>query len=179
MSSTDVGLFTRVSTVWQRAVPSVKVAGVWTEGIRMYTKVAGVWKVVWANAQFSLGAPPNLTLFAADPISPFSEECGWRSLAGGSIQTKTVPPDADVYVDNGNWLLYELGRSYEVKFHIVSGTFATTPTLDTWLTTGSTRTFTRTGSGGFTTGKMEVQWREVGGSVLKTINVTMNTEGSL
>jgi len=107
MSSINVGLFTRVSSVFQRAVPSVKVSGVWTTGNRMYTKVSGVWETVWADANRSLGGTTR-TIQSFDLVTAKS---GWQTLSGGSIQIKRKGPEADVFISSGNWLVYEFSFS--------------------------------------------------------------------
>ena len=178
MAATPIGLYTKVASVWRRAVPSTKVTGVWETGVQMYARVAGVWEVVWASAAASLRAG-SVLIAAVDLSSPFDIAASWRMLADGDIETAESPTPSPSFTNITPWLLYDVGRSYEVFFTVISGPFSTTPTLDTWLdATAGTYLIVKTSTtGGLRTSIMDVSFREVGGGTLRTARLTFTTEG--
>lgn len=139
--TTIVGCHVRNAGVWKKTIPYVKVSGNWLKCQKVYTKVSGVWKVVWADAERALrimSPAPNVSSF--DFFSPFTSSAGWRFNANGSCDKFEEPAQSPFgwISANNDWLNYDTGfHDYEVKFSDKgSENLDTNPTLESFIDIG-------------------------------------------
>jgi len=184
MASTAVGCSVRAAGVWRRIERcTVRVSSTWKECQRIWVRNGGAWKVVWADDARALG---NVAFSVSnfDFGSPFDVGAGWRILSeasGGARQTFDLPPDPfQSYSNNGNWLNYDLDRTYQVFFTLIQSGFDTQPSTGSWLTTAATRTLeARRESQGLVEAKMDVSFRRnegTPGPTLRTDRVSFTLE---
>jgi hypothetical protein len=184
MAATTIGCHVRDAGSWKRIEKChVKDGGSWKECQKIHVKSGGFWRVVWADDIRALGSFA-LSIFAEDPIAPYAAGGGWKVDSDGQRRTFETPPDGlGSYSNDGDWLAYDLNRTYQVKFTLTVGDFDTKPTTGSWLATTSTRTIeSQRVIAGVEQGTMLVEYRRNEGTptaVLKSGNVIINIENGL
>lgn len=115
-----VACHVRNAGVWKKTIPQVRVSGNWLPCQRVHVRVAGVWRVVWADAERairSMSPAPGAASF--DFFSPFTASAGWRFNTNGTCSIFEEPAQSPYGWINANndWLSYETGfHDYQVKF---------------------------------------------------------------
>lgn len=177
----EIGVFVRDLGIWKRAIPHVKNAGVWKQCQKVWAKDAGVWKVVWADPERNLTIT-NFSRSNFDAFSPFQAISGWKLNTDGTLEEEDVPGSPLGYTQFGTWDGgWDVGRTWEVKYHKNSGTFGTdtTGTKDVWKAITNVNLEQNRTAPGSSAGIMEVQLRETGGPLLKTVTIDLEAEAGL
>lgn len=151
-----------ISTTFER-----KLSGAWVPVDVVKRRNGGSWSTVWTR----------ITSSDANPSS--------SRVAGTATATYEIRSDGTVYTTNGantlvfleNWLAFGSTSNYEIKATALSGT-PTTGTLDSWVSLGTTRTWTLSQSiPGDATCILSIEIRNaVSLSVVDTATVTLYAE---